>query len=66
MNEVKFFLDDLAKHCKMSRWLRIKFYWYKYVKRLDIIGFYSGIPIIRTKYLEPDPEEDYDIGADKE
>ena len=24
---------------------------YKYILKLDIVGFYSGVPIIRTKYL---------------
>jgi len=34
------------------RWLRyIRFYWYKYIRRLDIIGFFMGVPIIRSKYL---------------
>ncbi len=32
--------------------LRVKFYWYKYVRRIEIVGFFGGIPIIRTKYLE--------------
>ncbi len=32
--------------------LYIKYCWYKYIRRLDIIGFYDGVPIVRTKYLE--------------
>ena len=35
----------------MKLWLRIKFWWYKYIRRLDIVGFYRGVPVIRTKYL---------------
>ncbi len=31
-------------------------FWYKHAKHLDIIGFYAGVPIIRSKYLEPDKE----------
>lgn len=37
------------------RWLRyVRFYWYKYIRRLDIIGFFMGVPIIRSKYLVPE------------
>jgi len=37
--------------------LWLKFYWYKWIKKLDIIGFYAGVPIIRAKYLEEDKEK---------
>ncbi len=29
---------------------------YKYVLKLDIVGFYRGVPIIRSKYLVPESE----------
>lgn len=39
------------------RWLRfVRFYWYKYICRLDIIGFYMGVPIIRSKYLDSESD----------
>jgi len=41
---------------ELNLWLRIKFYWYKYIRRLDIIGFFMGVPIIRSKYLEEEKE----------
>lgn len=31
--------------------LKLKYIWYKYVRRLDMVGFFMGIPVIRTKYL---------------
>ena len=37
---------------KRHTWLWIKYCWYKYIKRLNIIGFYCGKPIIRTEKLE--------------
>lgn len=33
-------------------WLRLRFVWYKRVRRLDIVGFYDGVPIIRTDFLD--------------
>ena len=52
---------------KMSLWLRIKFYWYKYIRRLDIIGFFDGVPMVRTKYLEEENPytEEHRIAATK-
>lgn len=38
--------------------LWVKFYWYKYIRRLDIIGFFAGLPIVRTKYLESEEPKD--------
>ena len=37
----------------MRRKLRlvIKFYWYKWIRRKDIVGFYRGIPVVRMKRL---------------
>lgn len=44
------------------RWLRfIRFYWYKYIRRLDIIGFFMGVPVIRGKLLEVDTKAMTDI-----
>ena len=48
---------ELFPGFKVKTWKRFsrlwfKFYWYKWVKKLDIIGFYEGVPIIRTEYLE--------------
>jgi len=44
------------------RWLRwIRFYWYKHIRRMDIVGFFMGVPVIRTKYLEVDSEATTDI-----
>jgi len=38
-------------------WLRwIRFYWYKYIRRLDIMGFFMGVPIIRSKWLVPESD----------
>lgn len=37
---------------KKHSWLWVKFYWYKWVRRKDILGFFAGIPIIRTEYLK--------------
>ena len=37
---------------KRHTWLWFKFYWYKWVLRKDIIGFFDRVPIIRTKYLD--------------
>jgi len=25
--------------------------WYKYIRKIDIIGFYDGVPIVRTEHL---------------
>ena len=44
----------LKRHWKL--W--VKFHWYKYVRRVDIIGFFGGVPIVRTNYLEADLEEE--------
>lgn len=39
---------------KRHTWLWFKFYWYKWILRKDIIGFFAGVPIIRTGNLEED------------
>ena len=31
---------------------------YKYVLKLDIVGFYKGVPIIRSKYLVPESDDE--------
>lgn len=33
-------------------WLFIKYYWYKYIRRKNIIGFFAGVPVIVTDFLE--------------
>ncbi len=48
------FFDIPLKPLKLRsrQWrLYIKYCWYKYIRRLDIIGFFAGVPIVRTKYL---------------
>ena len=44
---------------KRKLWLIIKFYYYKWIRRMDIIGFYSGVPVIRDKNLEIDNDHIY-------
>lgn len=40
-------------------WLRwVRYHWYKYIRRLDIIGFFMGVPIVRTKWLEPEGKDE--------
>ena len=38
----------IRRHSKL--WF--KYYWYKWILRKDIIGFYDGIPIFLDKNLE--------------
>ena len=33
-------------------WLWLRFQWYKRVKRMNIIGFYQGVPIIKSQWLQ--------------
>lgn len=35
----------------------LKYMWYKYVRRLDIVGFYMGVPVVRTKHLTTEPPD---------
>lgn len=37
---------------------RILFFWYKRIKHLDIVGFFMGIPVIRTKHLEEESKKE--------
>lgn len=30
----------------------LKYFYWKHIKRLDVVGFYDGIPIMRTNTLE--------------
>jgi len=39
---------------KRYTWLWIKFYWYKWILRRNIIGFFAGIPIIGSENIEED------------
>lgn len=43
----------MRKQMKMLKRLRLllRFFWHKWVKGEDIVGFYDGIPIIRSKEL---------------
>jgi len=50
---IKFYDGIPIRFDKFGWKLRIKFWWYKYIRKLDIVGFYDGIPIIRTRYLNP-------------
>ena len=40
--------------------LWFKFQWYKRIRKMNIIGFYDRIPIIASKYLEKDREDNSD------
>ncbi len=44
--------------------LLLKWCWYKYIRRIDIIGFYAGVPIVRSNHLEPDKESTHRILTD--
>jgi hypothetical protein len=46
-----------VKKLRFPRKLWFKYLYYKYIKRLDIIGFYDGIPVIRSNNIELDPED---------
>jgi len=37
---------------KRHTWLWFKFYWYKWIRRKNIIGFFDRVPIIVTKELD--------------
>ena len=52
----------MMKHIPLrlrAAWLgrKIQYYYYKYILRLDIVGFRRGIPVIRSKYLVEDEKE---------
>ncbi len=51
-------VNDVLKATKLGWWLRLKFFWYKRVRRLDIVGFYKRVPIIRTDYLHGSDDEE--------
>ncbi len=42
---------------KRGHW-RLLYLWvkYKYILKKDIIGFYNGVPVIRSKYLRPESD----------
>ena len=50
---MKIIHSSMIVACLRERKLKLllKWCWYKYVRRIDIMGFYDGVPIVRTNYL---------------
>ena len=44
-----FDIEMLRAATKLNWWLKVKYFWYKHIRRLDVIGFYNGHPLIRAK-----------------
>jgi len=47
-----FFKDIPIGVIRFPQWLWFKFYWYKYIKRVNIIGFFGRMPIIGSENME--------------
>lgn len=52
LNIDEFFYDMPLRTLKFPQRLWFKFQWYKHIRRRNIVGFYSGTPIVKTDNLE--------------